>query len=277
MRAGSRALPPVDRRRDRRHVDLPLSALGKYGDRCFRCNFRASLALSVNRGVSGVDAVWRVCYTPGMRWLFRHRVLVLSALVLAAVAAGGCWLASSHDENYALQEFIFRERYNRYDSLIAQAGERYGVDPSLIKAVIWRESRFQPGMVGTQGERGLMQITERAALDWSRAEKIETFVPTDLFDPKTNIEAGTWYLSKALKQWAGKDDPVPFALAEYNAGRARVKRWERGAKRGGEFGADDLRAAMDFPSTRRYTHSIVGRYKDFQARGEFPGKPKLDK
>lgn len=208
-----------------------------------------------------------------MQWFFRHRVLLLSALVLAAIAAGLWWLASGHDENYALQELIFRERYSRYDAMIAQSGERYGVAPSLIKAVVWRESRFQPGMVGTQGERGLMQITERAALDWSRAEKIETFVPTDLFDPKTNLEAGTWYLAKALKQWAGKDDPVPFALAEYNAGHARVKRWERGPKRGGEFGADDLRSAMDFPSTRRYIQSITDRYHEFQARGAFSGKP----
>ena len=208
-----------------------------------------------------------------MRWFFQHKVMLLSVLVLAAVAAAVCWLASGHDENYALQEFFFRERYNRFDALIAQAGARYGVDPSLIKAVIWRESRFQPHMVGAQGERGLMQLTERAAHDWAHAEKIETFVPTDLFDPKTNIEAGTWYLANALKQWAGKDDPVPFALAEYNAGRTRVKRWEKGAKRGVEFGADDLRVAMDFPSTRRYSQSIVDRYKAFQARGEFQGKP----
>jgi len=205
-----------------------------------------------------------------MRWFFRHRAVVLSAGVLAIVGAA-CWVESGHDENYALQEFFFRGRYNRYDALIARAGARYGVDPSLIKAVIWRESRFQPGMVGTQGERGLMQITERAAQDWARAEKIETFVPTDLLDPKTNIEAGTWYLAKALRHWADKDDPVPFALAEYNAGRTRVKRWERGAKRGG--GADDLRIAMDFPSTRRYSRSIMDRYKAFQARGEFQGTP----
>ena len=206
-----------------------------------------------------------------MRWLLRHRVVI--SLVLVPVVAALCWVVAGHDENYPLQEFIFHKRYNSFDGLIVQAGARYGVDPSLIKAVIWRESRFQPNMVGGQGERGLMQLTERAAHDWAQAEKIETFQPADLFDPKTNIEAGTWYLGNALKQWGGKDDPVPFALAEYNAGRTRVKRWERGAKRGGEFGADDLRVAMDFPSTKRYSQSIVDRYKDFKSKGEFQSKP----
>ena len=43
-----------------------------------------------------------------------------------------------------------------------------------------------------------MQITESAAIDWARAEKIQTFVSSDLFDPKVNIEAGTWYLNRAL-------------------------------------------------------------------------------
>jgi len=208
-----------------------------------------------------------------MRWIFRHRAAAVACLVLAALGAAGCWLFWGHDDNYVLQELVFRARYRRYDELIVQAGARYGVDPALIKAVIWRETRFQPGMVGAQGERGLMQITEGAAQDWARAEKIETFVPNDLFDPKTNIEAGTWYLAKALKHWAEKDDPVPFALAEYNAGRTRVKRWERDSKRGGDFGADDLRGAMDFPSTRHYSRSIIERYKAFQAAGEFSKKP----
>lgn len=179
------------------------------------------------------------------------------------------WLVAGHDENYRLQMLFFGERYRRYDGLIADAGKRYGVSPSLIKAIIWRESRFQADMRGSKGERGLMQITEGAASDWARAEKIETFVPVDLLDPKTNIEAGTWYLGKALRHWADKDDPVPFALAEYNAGRARVKRWEKDSGLGGGFGSGELREAMDFPTTKAYIQSIVARFRDFERTGEF--------
>ncbi|MEI6278122.1 MAG: lytic transglycosylase domain-containing protein [Verrucomicrobiae bacterium] len=197
---------------------------------------------------------------------------VLSAAVLVPLIALGAWLVAGHDENYALQKLFFRGRYGRYDDLIVASGTRYGTSPSLIKAVIWRESRFHPEMLGPHGERGLMQITERAALDWARAEKIETFVPTDLLDPKINIEAGTWYLANALRHWSGKDDPIPFALAEYNAGRTQVNRWERGSGLGGGFGAEKLRATMDFPATKSYIRSIVERYRDFKKRGEFPSE-----
>ncbi len=194
----------------------------------------------------------------------------IPAVILLVAVALGAWLYAGHDENYALQRLFFRSRYDRYDGQINQAANRYGVSPALVKAVIWRESRFQPGMVGAHGERGLMQITEGAARDWAKAEKIETFSPTDLFDPKTNIEAGSWYLAKALRHWSEKDDPVPFALAEYNAGRTRVIRWEKNSGLGGDFGAGDLHSIMDFPATRAYIRSIVDRYLDFKKQREFP-------
>jgi soluble lytic murein transglycosylase len=204
------------------------------------------------------------------------RVGVLVALFVAAsllLAGGYFYIRSSPMRDYLVQEVIFAARFSRYDSLIAQAGARHGVNPSLVKAVIWRETRFQPQMQGSHGERGLMQITEVAAADWVKAEKVETFVPTDLFDPKTNIEIGTWYLGRAIKHWAHKDDPIPFALSEYNAGRTRVKRWEKSSGDIAEFSAEDLRSTMDFPLTKQYVASIIGRYQHYLKRGEFSKKP----
>jgi len=204
------------------------------------------------------------------------RVGVLVALFVAAsllLAGGYFYIRSSPMRDYLVQELIFAARFSRYDSLIAQAGARHGVNPSLVKAVIWRETRFQPQMQGSHGERGLMQITEVAAADWVKAEKVETFVPTDLFDPKTNIEIGTWYLGRAIKHWAHKDDPIPFALSEYNAGRTRVKRWEKSSGDIAEFSAEDLRSTMDFPLTKQYVASIIGRYQHYLKRGEFSKKP----
>src|SRR5205085_1642532 len=99
---------------------------------------------------------------------------------------------------------------------------------------------------------------------WAAAEKVETFMPTDLFDPKTNLEVGTWYFKKALDRWKQKDDPVPFALAEYNAGRARVDRWVAASARHGEVNSGDFLPAIDFPTTRRYVDDIVARYHFYQ-------------
>jgi len=198
------------------------------------------------------------------------KILAVLALliVLGAVAAVVFWKVAE-DPEYQVQEIVFAERFGRYDGLIREASKRYGVPPELIKAVIWRESRFHPDKTGQHGERGLMQITEGAASDWARVEKIETFVPTDLFDPKINIVAGTWYLKKALDHWAAKDDPVPFALAEYNAGRTRVKRWVNDSGRGATAGADDLQTAMDFPATKSYIAAITARQDFYKQRGEF--------
>lgn len=194
---------------------------------------------------------------------------VLTLAILAgAVAAAAFWF-TTEDPDYRLQEIVFANRYRRYDALITQASIRYGVPPELIKAVIWRESRFHPDKTGQHGERGLMQITEGAAADWAKAEKIETFVPTDLFDPKVNIEAGTWYLKRALDHWSAKDNPVPFALAEYNAGRTRVRRWVVDSGQGETAGAADLQTAMDFPATKSYVAAIAARSEFYEKRGEF--------
>lgn len=188
---------------------------------------------------------------------------------MALSLAFGLYWTTAEDPSYSLQEGLSFGAYRKYDDLINQASRRYGVPPELIKAVIWKESRFQPAKVGSQGERGLMQITERAAQDWSHAQKIETFVPTDLFDPKVNIEVGAWYLKRALDHWSAKDNPVPFALAEYNAGRTRVKRWVKDSGQGEAAGADDLQTAMDFPTTRSYVSGIVARY-DYYKRHQEP-------
>ena len=194
------------------------------------------------------------------------RLLGATALLLAAAAAALVLLEK--DPAYRLSEWFSLGRHCAYDDAIASAAARHGVDPLLVKAVIWQESRFHPDKLGSHGERGLMQVTEPAAADWVAAVGVETFVPADLLDPQTNIEVGTWYLGRALKHWSGQDDPLPFALGEYNAGRSRVKRWAGGAR----LSADELDAAMDIPSTRAYIAAVRARHDYYRRRGDrIPG------
>jgi soluble lytic murein transglycosylase len=193
---------------------------------------------------------------------FLKRLLI--AVVLAALTAFGVVLWSSPDPTYRLQSWLAGSRYSAYDDLINDLAHKHGVDPLLIKAITWRESAFQNEKVGTSGERGLMQVSEIAASDWVKAMKVETFVPTDLFDPKTNLDAGSWYFKKALDRWKGKADPIPFALAEYNAGHARVERWITDSAKGDDATAADLLHAIDFPSTRKYIEDITARYHYYQ-------------
>lgn len=188
-------------------------------------------------------------------------------LTLAALTAAGVLLWQSGDPVYTLQSWRGGTRFWAYDELIVDTAAKHGLDPLLLKAIVWRESAFHTDKVGKSGERGLMQVGDAAALDWAKAGKIETFVPTDLFDAKTNLDVGAWYFKKALERWKSKTEPIPFALAEYNAGRSRVDRWIAASGRGESAEAADLIGAMDFPTTRRYIDDIIVRHQYYLRRG----------
>jgi soluble lytic murein transglycosylase-like protein len=97
-----------------------------------------------------------------------------------------------------------------YDPLIDQASKQYGVESSLIKAVIDAESSFKNHEVSTAGAKGLMQLMD----DTSRGLGV-----TDPFDPQQNIQAGTHFLAELLKSYNGSE---PMALAAYNGGPGRL-------------------------------------------------------
>lgn len=185
---------------------------------------------------------------------------------LLAVGAGTAYLAMrSGDAFYTVHEWISPQRFQQYDTLIRSVAAEHRIDPMLVKAVVWAESRFEPIKYGGAGERGLMQITEIAAKEWAQENKIEDFRVEDLFDPKVNVQAGTWYLARAMQHWNKQSDPVPFALAEYNAGASRAQRWA---------GGDDVvippntfRNNIDFPGTRAYVDTITARRDFYKRRG----------
>ncbi len=158
-----------------------------------------------------------------------------------------------------------QRREERAEVHILAAARRYGVEPALVKAVVWRESRFKADARGTVGELGLMQVGALAAKEWAEAEKRRGFQHLELLDPERNTQAGTWYLGKLLKRYAATDQPAAFALADYNAGRANVLRWLKGAA---ATNSTAFLEVMDFPGTRDYVRSILRRRDDY--RGVFP-------
>ena len=145
----------------------------------------------------------------------------------------------------------------KFEPQIQAAAKRYNVDPLLVKAVIWRETRFHPDRRGKAGEIGLMQLQEAAAFDWAGAEHIPNFSHEQCFDPGTNVLAGTFYLGKLLKRYAHTDNPLPFALADYNAGRGHLLKWNGGA---GATNSAVFVGQIGFPYTRGYVKSVMRRY-----------------
>src|SRR5207237_8802699 len=162
----------------------------------------------------------------------------------------------SGDLIYTAYEWISPARFHQFDNLIRTVAAEHEVDPMLVKAVVWRESRFDPRKIGSAGERGLMQVSERAAREWARETRFANFHADDLLDAKTNLEAGAWYLHRALQHWEHQKKPDVFALAEYNAGASRAQRWANDST--APMSERALRSNIYFTGTGNY----VGRQMD---------------
>jgi len=186
--------------------------------------------------------------------------------MLAVGASFGFLALRSGDPLYTLYEWISPARFQQYDRLISAVAIEHHLDPMLVKAVVWRESRFDPQKYGTAGERGLMQVTENAANEWARETKVENFRVEELFDPKKNLEAGAWYLHRALQHWEEQSDPIPFALAEYNAGASRAQRWA-GGNTDSPMSLDEFLTKIDIRGTRNYVDTVIARYQFYKRRG----------
>jgi len=99
-----------------------------------------------------------------------------------------------------------------YDHIIRAASKEFGVPEWLIRAVIRKESSFNPNAISPCGARGLMQLMPGTAKELG---------VTDPYDPKQNIMGGVKYLAKMIKSCHGD---LALALAAYNAGLANVRK-----------------------------------------------------
>ena len=145
-----------------------------------------------------------------------------------------------------------------YATEIAKISRRHGVDPRLVRAVIFQESRFVRDAVGRQGEVGLMQVLPKGAVaDWARENKKPHPSHAELIQVEQNLEIGIWYLAKALKRWEGCKDQIPLALIQYNAGANRAVRWKPASS------GETVMSRIGIASTRAYVKNIMERYRKY--------------
>jgi soluble lytic murein transglycosylase len=178
------------------------------------------------------------------------RVLIFCLLCLVVAGIGYWWWLGRLERSQ--------------DIPIREAAQRYGVEPCLVKAIVWRESHFHPDAQGRAEEIGLMQIREEAAREWAEAEHLNHFEHEQCFNPRTNTLAGTWYLRKLMRRYVQTDNPIPYALADYNAGRGNVLKWNRGSA---STNSDQFIQQIGFPSTKDYVKAVMGRSKKYRRAG----------
>jgi soluble lytic murein transglycosylase len=184
-----------------------------------------------------------------MRFKRRRRVAV-ACLVVAAGVGAGLLLGVVGKVDMAIQELTLPLRH---EDIIRQQAAEKGLEPSLVAAVIYSESRFRD-QTSSAGARGLMQITPATALDIAERSDAQTFVLKDLADPQINISYGTYHLRDLFEQYEGNEIA---ALAAYNAGSGNVDSWG-----GSDLKLDNIR----FPETRAYVEVVLEKQDEYRDR-----------
>ena len=143
----------------------------------------------------------------------------------------------------------------RHEDIIRQQAREKRLDPALIAAVIYQESKFRD-QTSKAGARGLMQVTPATAEFIAKRSGGTAFTQEDLATPQVNIAYGSYYLRYLLDRYDGQR---MAAVAAYNAGETNVDRWIRRAGGLDSFEESDIR----FPETRHYVDGVLDR------RGEY--------
>lgn len=128
----------------------------------------------------------------------------------------------------------------RYEQIVRGHADNYGLEPQLVAAVIYQESKFDADAESSSGAVGLMQLLPSTGQGIADRTGGDAWTPEDLHNPELNIRYGSWYLRHLLDKYGSEE----LALAAYNAGQTNVDRWQ--AEGGG----------IGFPETRAYVERV---------------------
>jgi soluble lytic murein transglycosylase len=164
------------------------------------------------------------------------RIFLSVLVLLAAAGAGVAYVQETQPPWYE------RLRYPlSYEQIVRGHARNYDLDPALLAAVIYRESKFDAGARSSSGAIGLMQLLPETAKGIALHTGGSRFVVSDLYNPEINVRYGAFYLRRLLTKYGD----TKLALAAYNAGQANVDSWRAEGK------------GIVFPETREYVDSVL--------------------
>jgi soluble lytic murein transglycosylase len=138
----------------------------------------------------------------------------------------------------------------RHEDIIRQQARAKDLDPALVAAVIYRESKFRD-QTSDAGAKGYMQILPDTAKFIAKRSGGTQFELRDLANPQINIAYGCWYLRYLIQRYDGNQ---LAAIAAYNAGHEHVDEWG-----GTALTLDDIR----FPETKDYVSDVFDKRGDY--------------
>ena len=163
-----------------------------------------------------------------------RRVVPIAVLVVL-VAAGLVYFRNGQPA------WFERIRYPlHYEQIVRGHAKNYRLDPALLAAVIYQESKFRADAKSSSGAIGLMQLRPQTAEGIAIRTGGTHFQVSDLYNPEINVRYGSWYLRHLLDKYGDEKD----ALAAYNAGQHNVDEWRAESK------------GIQFPETRAYVDRV---------------------
>lgn len=136
----------------------------------------------------------------------------------------------------------------RYDNIVSEQAKQHKLDPSLLAAIVYEESKFDRQSLSPAGAVGLMQVMPETA-GWASRRMGRPGLADRLADPGANLAIGSWYFRYLLNHYKS----IAFALAAYNGGQRNLEKWL--AKNDG-LDQDEVVKKIPFPETRQFVQRV---------------------
>jgi soluble lytic murein transglycosylase len=143
-------------------------------------------------------------------------------------------------------------------SIIREQAAEKRLDPALIAAVIYAETKFDP-RPSSAGAQGLMQILPETAYYLAHLSGGSRFTARDLATPSVNVAYGSYYLRYLLDHYHGDE---MLAVAAYNGGISNVDRWVAQAQ---AQGTHLTVQRIPFPETREYVQRVLAAERAYRS------------
>ncbi|NOQ87472.1 MAG: transglycosylase SLT domain-containing protein, partial [Gammaproteobacteria bacterium] len=147
-----------------------------------------------------------------------------------------------------------------YTDKILKNSVQQKLNPAILFGLVRRESAFNEKAHSPVGARGLMQIMPGTGRQIAKNMNERWRGNNSLYNPETNLKYGSYYYQKLLKQFNGH---YALALAAYNAGPERVKKWLPETE---AVAADIWIETIPYKETREYVTNVLAYALIYQQR-----------